>query len=164
MGRSDKQGGARRWNGGTPLFSKLPAGTRRRAEPEAKRDKRAHGAAALRVGRSWAARGLLVVLVASSSWSGPSARGLLGGLSVEKRSVERPVRRSSQSVGSRAWHEGRGREAPLCQLCRARLRIRVESAGESSPAPWKVRVSRGYPSCRGERRHDAPIKAPRGCR
>ena len=32
-----------------------------------------------------------------SSWSGSSARG---GLSVEKRSVERPVCRSSQSVGS----------------------------------------------------------------
>ena len=32
-----------------------------------------------------------------SSWSGSSARG---GLSVEKRSMERPVRRSSPSVGS----------------------------------------------------------------
>ena len=33
----------------------------------------------------------------SSSWSGSSARG---GLSVENRSMERPIRRSSRSVGS----------------------------------------------------------------
>ena len=73
----------------------------------------------------------------SLSWSGSSAHG---GLSVEKRSVERPVRRSSQSVGVRAWHQGRGLEAPLCQLCRTNLRVRVESAGESSLAPRKARA------------------------
>ena len=46
-------------------------------------------------------RGLLLLLRGGffwwSSWSGSSARG---GLSVERRSVERPVRWSSQSVGS----------------------------------------------------------------
>ena len=62
--------------------------------------------------------------------------------------------------GVRAWHEGRGREVPLCQLCRASLRIRVESAGESSPAPWKAELSRGCPSCRGDRRRDSPTITP----
>ena len=66
--------------------------------------------------------------------------------------------------GVRAWHQGRGLEAPLCQLCRANLRIQVKSAGESSPAPWKARVSRGYPGCRGNRRRDSSIEGPRGCR
>ena len=51
--------------------------------------------------------------------------------------------------GVQAWHEGRGREAPLCQLCHASLCVRVESAGESSPAPWKAELSRCCPSCHG---------------
>ena len=94
----------------------------------------------MRVGRSWAARGLLVVLVASSSWTGSSAPGLPGGLSVEKRSVERPGRGASGRWRVRAWHQGREREAPLCQLCCASLRVRVKSTGESSPAPRKARA------------------------
>ena len=86
MGRSDKQGGARRWNWVTPPFWKLPAGARRRAEQEARRNIRARRMPSRCGGFFW-----------WSSWSGSSARG---GLSVEKRSMERLVRRSSQSVGS----------------------------------------------------------------
>ena len=42
--------------------------------------------------------------------------------------------------GVRAWHQRRELEAPLCQLCCANLRVRVKSAGESSPAPRKARA------------------------
>ena len=89
----------------------------------------------LRVGRSWPSLGLFVVggFFYAKSW-------VLCALVVYFRSSEslgfgglgRVVGARSR-WGVRAWHEGRGREALLCQLCRASLRIRVENAGESSP-------------------------------
>ena len=50
------------------------------------------------------------------------------------------VREASGLWRVRASHQGRGLEAPLCQLCRAYLRVRVRSAGESSPAKRKARA------------------------
>ena len=66
---------------------------------------------------------LRAVVISASSWSSGSLG--FGG-------PGRVVGARSQ-WGVRVRHEGRGREAPLCQLCRASLRTREESAGESSP-------------------------------
>ena len=113
------------------------------------------GRGLLVLGGSWSSGGLLLLLRLL----------LLGGLGLLRRGPWSDPFVGARSRG-RVWasHQGRGLEAPLCQLCRATLRVRVRSAGESSPALRKAELSRGYPSCRGDRSRDSSIEAPRGCR
>ena len=77
---------------------------------------------------SWFSGGLLLLL-------------LLGGLGLWRSGLwSDPFVGARSRWRVRASHQGRGLEEPLCQLCRTNLRVRVRSAGESSPAPCLARA------------------------
>ena len=86
--------------------------------------------------RSWKEGGAISQEGYKGARSGCS-RSVWRSASVRKRSVERSVRWSLQSVEVRASRRRRGLEAQLCQLGHENLRVRVGRAGESSPAAWQ---------------------------